>query len=91
MDQCPCMDKSEKYVQPHMLVTAYDEVCQCIDNAYTCVPNKVSELREYEIYFVEKMNQISITLPTFRRRFYLKSLHISTKHLSLSVLSNIKL
>ncbi|CAD7005477.1 unnamed protein product [Ceratitis capitata] len=28
MDQCPCMDKSEKYVQPHMLVTAYDEVCR---------------------------------------------------------------
>nr|XP_014086275.2 hemocytin [Bactrocera oleae] len=44
MDECPCMDKSEKYVQPHMLVTGEEEVCQCIDNAFTCIPNEVPEL-----------------------------------------------
>ncbi|XP_037900754.1 hemocytin [Glossina fuscipes] len=40
-DECPCMDQSEKYVQPHMPFVGELEVCQCIDNAYTCVPNKV--------------------------------------------------
>ncbi|XP_067647324.1 hemocytin isoform X2 [Eurosta solidaginis] len=44
MDECPCMDKSEKYVQPHMPVFGDEEVCQCIDNAYTCVPIKLPEV-----------------------------------------------
>ncbi|XP_034481426.1 hemocytin [Drosophila innubila] len=39
-DECPCMDKSEKYVQPHSPVIAEFEICQCMDNAFTCVPNK---------------------------------------------------
>jgi len=39
-DECPCMDKSERYVQPHNPVIAEFEICQCIDNAFTCVPNK---------------------------------------------------
>ena len=43
VDQCPCMDKTEKYIQPHMPFMGEWEVCQCIDNAYTCVPNKIVE------------------------------------------------
>lgn len=40
-DECPCMDKQEKYVQPHMPVIGEWEDCQCIDNTFTCVPNKI--------------------------------------------------
>ncbi|KAH8270632.1 hypothetical protein KR018_012544 [Drosophila ironensis] len=39
-DECPCMDKAERYVQPHEPVVGDFELCQCIDNAFTCVPNK---------------------------------------------------
>ncbi|XP_037934058.1 hemocytin isoform X2 [Teleopsis dalmanni] len=42
-DECPCMDKNEDYVKPHMPVIGEWEVCQCIDNAYTCVPNKIEQ------------------------------------------------
>ncbi|XP_030375562.1 hemocytin [Scaptodrosophila lebanonensis] len=39
-DECPCMDKADLYVKPHGPVVSEREVCQCIDNAFTCVPNK---------------------------------------------------
>uniref|UniRef100_A0A1I8NWB1 Hemocytin n=1 Tax=Stomoxys calcitrans TaxID=35570 RepID=A0A1I8NWB1_STOCA len=44
-DACPCMDSSEKYVQPHMPFVGEWEVCQCLDNAYTCLPNKLEDNR----------------------------------------------
>lgn len=40
VDECPCMDKNELYVQPHKPVVGETELCQCIDNSFTCVPNK---------------------------------------------------
>lgn len=40
-DECPCMDKAEQYVQPHKPVVGEWEICQCIDNTFTCVPNKL--------------------------------------------------
>uniref|UniRef100_A0A1I8MML0 Hemocytin n=2 Tax=Musca domestica TaxID=7370 RepID=A0A1I8MML0_MUSDO len=43
-DACPCMDKTEKYVQPHMPFVGEWEICQCLDNAYTCLPNKIEEV-----------------------------------------------
>lgn len=45
-DECPCMDKAEHYVQPHKPVLGEFEVCQCIDNAFTCVPNKQDPVPE---------------------------------------------
>lgn len=38
------MDKTEKYVQPHMPFVGEWEICQCLDNAYTCLPNKIEEV-----------------------------------------------
>lgn len=67
MDDCPCMDKSENYVQPHMPVTGEDEVCQCIDNAYTCVPNEVQELRKCLLYYYLSRFHLEITLLIFNK------------------------
>lgn len=50
MDECPCMDQKENYVQPHQPVLGEWEVCQCMDNAYNCVPNKIPETTKARKY-----------------------------------------
>lgn len=58
------MDKSEKYVQPHMPFLGEWEVCQCIDNAYTCVPNKLEETTiTSKTYVTEAMHNVTVVIP----------------------------
>ncbi|SPP76371.1 hemocytin [Drosophila guanche] len=57
-DECPCMDKAEHYVQPHKPVFGEFEVCQCIDNAFTCVPNKPDPIPEQPIEGVPEVEPL---------------------------------
>lgn len=68
-DECPCMDKSEKYVQPSMPVINDLEVCQCIDNSFTCVLNIVEEVEEVTMASVnivvdEEHTDMAVIIPS---------------------------